>query len=117
MAKLNRLQSIAIQFSSLSLEEMYDLNKQLVAEIRRRRSAESFHAVDELKTGDYVRFKGRRGRMITGIVEKRNSTTVSVDAGVYGKWRVHGVSCEKITRQVHEQFQTMPGLGVPVMSR
>ena len=59
-----------------------------VEAIKLRRTQLARTAARKFVRGDSVRFTGKRGATVRGVVEKVNPKTVVVDAGVLGKWRV-----------------------------
>jgi hypothetical protein len=80
-----------MNIETLSLNELLDLNKRVVAAIRHKNTQIGLAFSADLRVGDPVSFKGRNAwePVIRGYVEKINYKTVkvrAVDKG--GIWRV-----------------------------
>ena len=74
--------------SKLTTEQLVDLNHEVVALIKARRTADSRRARRTLSVGDTVEFKDNFGRTVTGEVEKvmRTRGLVNVDGR---RWKCH----------------------------
>lgn len=69
---------------------------QVIEAIKLKRTHLSRQATRSLIVGDEVQFKGRNNQIIQGRVVKVNQKTVSVDAGVQGRWKVTASLLHKV---------------------
>lgn len=65
-------------FNDMTVSELYNLNKLLVAEIRARQREDARDKAARFKIGQRVSFTDRAGNYTEGVIEKFNSKTVSV---------------------------------------
>lgn len=74
--------------SNLTTQQLIDLNHEVCALIKARRTADSQRARRTLSVGDTVEFKDNYGRTVTGQVEKvmRTRGIVNVDGR---RWKCH----------------------------
>ena len=77
-----------LNIGKLTTEELIQLNHDVVALIKIRRSNDSALMRRELSLGDTVRFTGRRNRTIIGTVEKIMRTRCIVKCLDGTRWRV-----------------------------
>jgi uncharacterized protein YkvS len=75
-------------------EELISMNQI----IRQRIKELEAHQTWNYQEGDKVEWNGKRGHL-TGIVEQINKTTVTVDAGVNGKWRIPPSMLKKVEEE------------------
>jgi hypothetical protein len=81
----------------MTYKEVESLYHRVITEFRARRQLEDSRAMMAFSNGDKVEFDGRRGRLITGTVERVNQKTVSVTNCSDGRsWRVPGSLLRKI---------------------
>jgi len=74
--------------SSLTTQQLIDLNHEVIALIKARRTAESQRARRALSVGDTVRFQDNHGFTLTGNVEKVMRTRGIVNVDVR-RWKCH----------------------------
>ena len=77
-----------LNIGRLSTEELIQLNHDVVALIKIRRSNDSALMRRELSLGDTVKFPGRRGKTVTGRVEKIMRTRCIVKTLEGTRWKV-----------------------------
>jgi len=65
-------------------EELIELNGILRERLKQLEAQQVFN----FHVGEKVKWKGKRGYEITGIIKQINKTTISIDAGDHGPWRV-----------------------------
>lgn len=77
-----------MNIDEMTYDQLADLNKRVVARMRRLGTQRQVAAMDSFNVGDQVHFVGKDGRTEYGTVVKHNHRTVSVrsDRGV--QWRV-----------------------------
>ncbi len=63
--------------------------RNLVDTIKAGRSLMAASKVGNFFIGQTVTFKGRRGIELMGRIVKINPTTIKIDCGEWGLWRVH----------------------------
>lgn len=68
-------QAIQNKLDKMTQEQLFELNKRVVAKIRENREA----AAKIFAVGDLVEFKSAVGRTVVGRVTRRNKKSVSVD--------------------------------------
>ena len=83
--------------NGMNAEELHAVSDHLRACNQARRGNVMLELKATLVEGDKVSFVGRYGRLIEGKILKFNRTTVSVDAGVHGRWRVAASLLTKVT--------------------
>ena len=74
---------------SFNTDELRELNRKIVAELKKRNRQETREKVANFKVGQKVKFKDRKGLAHMGVVKKINIKTVSVDEGGFQGWKVH----------------------------
>ena len=67
-----------MNINNLTLEELYALNKKVVAQIKKLRSEEDRKIANDLSLGDIVSFKNKSGITERGVVIKVNKKTAKV---------------------------------------
>ena len=76
-----------LQISSMSINELLDLNKVIVAQIKARQKKVQVQAAAKLVVGQKVTWTGKRGTQV-GVVTKVKIKMVEVNAGLGGLWNV-----------------------------
>jgi putative ribosome biogenesis GTPase RsgA len=69
---------------------------QVIEAIKLKRTHLARQATRALIVGDTVQFRGRNNRIVQGRVVKVNQKTVSVDAGIEGRWKVTASMLQKV---------------------
>jgi hypothetical protein len=80
-----------------SIEELYAINKQLLALIRDREREREREARDQFEIGDRIWFRRtKQGEIIHGTVEGINQNTLKVQKiGSHVRWAVSPSACHK----------------------
>ena len=92
-AKTGQMRSLLAGLSAPELHEAWELVKEEMDRVRSQ-------AVFNFRVGDKVSFKGRRGRTLTGTVERLGQKNLSVlveqgPMGIPERWRVAPTSAVK----------------------
>ena len=76
------------QLHSMDTDTLRDLNKTVVAIINARVKSAQVQAAGKLTVGQEVKWTGRSGLPMHGIVTKVKIKMVEVNAGPHGRWNV-----------------------------
>ena len=76
-----------MNINNLTLDELYELNKKVVARIKALRDQESKQIANRLTVGDIVSFVNKRNKRVNGTITKINKKTANVDVDGTS-WRV-----------------------------
>jgi hypothetical protein len=76
------------QLHSMDTDTLRALNKTVVAILNARIKANQVQAASKLQVGQTVKWTGRSGIPMTGIVTKVKIKMVEVNAGAGGRWNV-----------------------------
>ena len=74
--------------TALTQSELIQLNKHIVAMVKRQNALKMMEASSNRYVGENVYFTDKYGKKIGGIVTKVNPKTIMIKTDVYGNWRV-----------------------------
>lgn len=80
--------TIDIDFSKYSEADLIGLNRRLVAYMRDKRQADTYHELAKYNLGDRVTFTNNVGETVSGIVIRVNKKTVSIHTDNHHHWNV-----------------------------
>lgn len=84
----------------LGTKEFLDLTpqqyRQLVGELNQQMKLKKVLAVGKFRQGDTVKFQGKRGEHVRGVVTRGNKTTITVVADNGLTWRVSPALLQKV---------------------
>jgi hypothetical protein len=80
--------TINIDFTKYSETDLLDLNLRLVAYMRDKRQADTYHQLAKYNFGDRVAFTNNIGETVSGIVVRVNKKTVSIHTDDHHHWNV-----------------------------
>ena len=95
MQKYNKKRSeLIMAIHDMTLEDLQDV----VEAVKLRRTYRHASTARSFAKGDQVQFTGKRGVIISGIVQKVAKKYVTVDCTMYGgdMWRVPGAHLERV---------------------
>jgi hypothetical protein len=75
---------------AMSSDELRVLNKAIASIVNDRMRAECVAAAQKVTVGQRVKFSGKYGSTLAGVVTKVKVKMVEVDCGIQGKWNVAG---------------------------
>lgn len=88
-----------IDISTLSLEELIQLNKNLIQRVQELQQQQSYKKLAKFKIGDRVRFTPPGRTPVEGVIERLNKKTASIAADDHLMWRVSPHLLTKITSE------------------
>lgn len=74
--------------TALTQSELIQLNKHIVAMVKRQNTLKMMDAASNRYVGEKVAFNDKYGKKIVGTVTKVNPKTIMIKTDVYGNWRV-----------------------------
>ncbi len=83
----NSTVQLLTSLSSLTDEELRNINNLVVSELKHRRDKKNFAVVSQLRIGSTVTFQSKYG-LVKGTVEKINAKTVNVKSNLGVNWKV-----------------------------
>lgn len=86
-----------IDITDLKYEELIELNRKIVEQIRFLQQRDSYLALAKYRVGDRVSFKPQPGKKIEGIIVRVNKKTVSIATDDDRHWNVAPVYLTKVT--------------------
>ena len=84
------------QLHSMDTDTLRALNKTVVAILNARIKANQVQAASKLQVGQTVKWTGRSGIPMTGIVTKVKVKMVEVNAGLLGLWNVSATMLKSV---------------------
>lgn len=84
-----------IDLTKLSIDELIELNRQIVARVKHLRQKESYQALAKFHLGDRVSFRTDRG-IVEGTIVRLNKKTVTLHTDDHNHWSVSPQVLKKI---------------------